>query len=286
MSQTDTLTTSRLAGKVCIITGCNSAIGIGAASALYFAKSSAAAIYITDVNTSNLPALASLITKNYKQTKVHIQKVDSGNPKDVASVVDAALAEYGRLDVFFANAGVPGQGYGFDVTEQDFMEVMRVNAYGPFLGIKEGSRGMLVTSASKPKSGGSIIMTASIAGLKAHAGGPPYSAAKAGVISLAQTGAHTLAGTNIRCNAVCPGLIATEMIKTGVGAEIFQLGVPGSLASKLNDLNPLKRHAEPSEVAAVVTFLASEEAGFVNGQAIPVCGGASSSVPFVETALL
>jgi NAD(P)-dependent dehydrogenase (short-subunit alcohol dehydrogenase family) len=128
----------------------------------------------------------------------------------------------------------------------------------------------------KARRGGSIICTASVAGLRASAGPSPYSASKAGVISLVQTSAMQLTGSGVRVNAICPGLIETGMTK-----PLFDLARGAGKEDKIGQLNPLRRAGQPDEIAEVALFLASDESSYVNGQAIAVDGGLSSSLPFV-----
>jgi NAD(P)-dependent dehydrogenase (short-subunit alcohol dehydrogenase family) len=148
--------------------------------------------------------------------------------------------------------------------------------YSVLLALKHSIPAMLRTSSSKPSSGGSIMGTASVAGLRANAGGADYSASKAAVISLMQTTAYELVGTNIRCNAICPGLI-----ETGMTAPVFDMARARGSQGKIGQLNPLGRPAIADEVARVALFLGSDEASYVNGQAWAVCGGLSASHPWV-----
>jgi NAD(P)-dependent dehydrogenase (short-subunit alcohol dehydrogenase family) len=127
------------------------------------------------------------------------------------------------------------------------------------------------------KGRGSIILTASVAGLRANAGGSPYSASKAGVISLAQTAANSLLGSGVRVNAICPGLI-----ETGMTRELFEAARQRGTDRKIGQLNPLQRAGAPAEIAAMALFLASDESSYVNGQAFPVDGGLSSTLPFTR----
>jgi NAD(P)-dependent dehydrogenase (short-subunit alcohol dehydrogenase family) len=127
-----------------------------------------------------------------------------------------------------------------------------------------------------PRGRGSIVCTASVAGLRSGAGGMPYSASKAGVISLVQTAANQLAGTGVRVNAICPGLTETGMTK-----PMFDAARERGSERKLGQLNPLRRAAAPDEAAALALFLASDDASYVNGQSIAVDGGLSSSHPVV-----
>jgi NAD(P)-dependent dehydrogenase (short-subunit alcohol dehydrogenase family) len=122
--------------------------------------------------------------------------------------------------------------------------------------------------------GGSIVCTASVAGLRSGAGPSQYSASKAGVISLVQTAAWQLSGTGVRVNAICPGLI-----ETGMTREIFDRARAAGKGDKIGQLNPTRRAGQPDEIANAALFLASDEASYVNGQTIVVDGGLSSSHP-------
>jgi NAD(P)-dependent dehydrogenase (short-subunit alcohol dehydrogenase family) len=125
-----------------------------------------------------------------------------------------------------------------------------------------------------PNGKGAIICTASVAGLRSGAGGIPYSASKAGVINLVQTCAQQLAGTGVRVNAICPGLIETGMTK-----PIFERARERGTEGKIGQLNPLQRGGVPEEIAGAALFLASDDSSYVDGQAIVVDGGLSSSHP-------
>lgn len=135
---------------------------------------------------------------------------------------------------------------------------------------------MQVTSAAKPYPSGSIIMTSSVAGLRSNAGSTDYSASKATVVSLAQTCSYQLAGTGIRANAICPGVIETGMTK-----PMYDMARNKGTEKKIGQLNPLQRGAVADEVARVALFLGSDESSYVNGQAWAVCGGLSAGHPFV-----
>jgi NAD(P)-dependent dehydrogenase (short-subunit alcohol dehydrogenase family) len=136
---------------------------------------------------------------------------------------------------------------------------------------------MLKTSAAKPSPSGSIILTASVAGLRSNAGSTPYSASKAAVINLAQTAAFQLAGTNIRVNSLCPGLI-----ETGMTAVVFEAARARGTEKKVGQLNPLKRGGVADEIARVALFLGSDDSSYVNGQAWAVDGGLSAGLPYVQ----
>lgn len=136
---------------------------------------------------------------------------------------------------------------------------------------------MRLTSPSKPRLSGSLIATASVAGLRSNAGSSDYSASKAAVISLVQTTCFQLAGTGIRCNAICPGLIETGMTK-----PIYEDARKRGTEAKIGQLNPMQRGAVADEVARVALFLGSDEASYVNGQAWAVDGGLSAGHPVVK----
>lgn len=129
---------------------------------------------------------------------------------------------------------------------------------------------------SKPSSSGSIILTASVAGLRSNAGATAYSASKAAVINMAATLAYQLTGTNIRVNAVCPGVI-----ETGMTRDMYDAARKRGTENKIGQLNPLRRGAHADEVARAVLFLGSDESSYVNGQAWAVDGGLSAGHPFV-----
>ncbi|KAJ4306784.1 hypothetical protein N0V88_000151 [Collariella sp. IMI 366227] len=242
----------RVADKVIIITGANSILGIGRAAAHQFAEHGAKAIYICDYDDSNLEAHKREINALWPQVDVHTRQFDAADEKAVEEVVGDAVKRYGRLDVYFANAGTVGPHALFtDIDAADFMDILRVNTL-------------------------SIIATASTAGLRSNAGSSPYSASKAAVISLAQTTSYQLAGTGVRVNALCPGLI-----ETGMTAPVFAAARARGTQGKLGQLNPLKRAGHADEIARVALFLGSDESSYVNGQAWAVDGGLSAGHPYV-----
>ena len=238
----------RLANKVAIVTGAGS--GIGKATVDLF-RSEGATVVGADLKGADVDC-------------------DAGDEASVKALVDQVVRHHGRLDIFFANAGVSG---GFDgLFDQDaaaWAEILRINLIGPFLAIKYAAPAMKISG------GGSIICTASVAGIRAGAGGPAYSASKAGVINLVKVAATQMVGANIRVNAICPGLI-----ETGMTEIIFGRAREKGQEDRIGHLNPLKRGGQPIEIANAALFLASEESSYVNGQAITVDGGLSASHPF------
>jgi NAD(P)-dependent dehydrogenase (short-subunit alcohol dehydrogenase family) len=237
----------RLEGKVAIVTG--AASGIGKATVELF-RSEGATVVGADVSDG-----ADV-------------RCDAGDEEAVQELVEEVASQHGRLDIVFANAGVSG---GFasiaEQTAADWAEILRINLIGPFLAIKYAAPLMR-------ERGGSIICTASVAGLRSGAGGAAYSASKAGVINLVQTAAQQLSGSGVRVNTICPGLIETGMTK-----PIYEIARASGQEDRIGDLNPLRRGGEPSEIAQAALFLASDESSYVNGAALVVDGGLSSSHP-------
>ncbi|AVT77384.1 oxidoreductase [Rhodopseudomonas palustris] len=254
----------RLEGKSIIITGAGS--GIGRAASLLFTKEGAQLIAVDR-------------TEGVQETVEQVRKAggtaeavmaDAGSEDDVKGFVAKAIAAYGKLDGIWANAGISGGLVPLpEQTPEHWQEILRVNLIGPFLAIKH-------TMPHLIKQGhGAIVCTASVAGLKSGASGHPYAASKAGVISLVQTTAYSLSGTGVRINAVCPGLIETGMTK-----PVFDNAKQRGTDHKIGQLNPLKRAGQPHELATMGLFLLSDEASYVNGQAFPVDGGLTASMPY------
>jgi NAD(P)-dependent dehydrogenase (short-subunit alcohol dehydrogenase family) len=254
-----------LQGKVALVTG--AASGIGRASALLFAAEGAAVVALD--RATEVEATVSSIRTSGGRAVALIR--DSSTDEDVAGAVAFAVEEYGGLDVCFANAGISGGLVPFvEETAEHWMQVLEINLIGTFLAAKYAALAMI------PRRRGSIICTASVAGLRSGAGGLPYSASKAGVISLVQTAANQLAGTGVRVNAIAPGLI-----ETGMTRPIFEQARARGSERKIGQLNPLRRPGSPDEIAQTALFLASDASSYVNGQTIAVDGGLSTSHPIV-----
>ena len=254
----------QLEGKVAAITGAGS--GIGRAAALRFAAEGARLV-LGDRSEAVHETVRQVIDAGGQALGL---QVDAGAEADVQRMVNGALERYGRLDVAFANAGIAGGRAGiFELTPEDWTEILRVNLIGPWLMVKHAGRAMV-----DARQGGSIVCTASVAGLRSGAGGPAYSASKAGVINLVMLSAQQLCESNVRVNAVCPGLTETGMTRL-----TFDYARDKGVQSKLGRLNPLRRAAQPDELAQVALFLASDASSYINGQAIVVDGGLSSSHP-------
>lgn len=255
----------RLEGKTALISG--AASGIGRASAILFAAEGANVLVLDRAPAVGETAATIRSAGGHAIALVN----DSAEEANVVDAIETAVREFGALDVCFANAGISGGLAPLqEQTPEHWMEVLKINLIGTFLAVKHAARVMT------PRGRGSIVCTASVAGLRSGAGGSPYSASKAGVISLVQTTACQLAGSGVRINAICPGLI-----ETGMTLPIFEQAKARGTDHKIGQLNPLRRPGAPVEIAQMALFLASDAASYVNGQAFAVDGGLSSSHPIV-----
>lgn len=256
----------RLDGKAAVITG--AASGIGRTSALSFAREGAALVLL-DL-AADVERVAEEVRSAGGQAVARVG--DAAEEHDVAAAMQACMREHGRLDVCYANAGISGSRASYDeLGAADWLAVLRVNLIGAFLAVKQAARLMV------PVRRGAIVCTTSVAGLRGGGGAAPYSASKAGVINLVQTSAHHLAGTGVRVNAVCPGLIE----HTGMGQPIFDMARRYGIEQQLTDVIPLRRGGLPEEVAQAAVFLASDDAAYITGQVLNVDGGLSGLLPGV-----
>ncbi len=254
----------RLHGKRALVTAAGQ--GIGRASAALFAEQGAR---VVAVDQSPGVATTTELISERGGTAIGIV-ADAADETEVAAFVGRCVEEFGRIDAIFANAGIGGGGKPLaELTVADWERTLRVNLIGPFLAVKHASAFMVKQGS------GSIICTASVAALRANAGGPDYSASKAGVVSLVQTAAYALYGSGVRINAICPGLI-----ETGMTRPLFERARARGRENRIGQVNPTARYGRPVEIANMALFLASDASSYVNGQAIAVDGGLSASHPW------
>ena len=255
----------RLNGKVAIITGASS--GIGKATALLFAREGAK-LALADVNEETLKEVVQLII-DAGGTAV-MKKTDVSNEEDVKELIDFAFSIYSEVNILCNNAGITGNHEAINPEDQEganWQQVFAVNVLGSMYATKH------IATHMKERGSGAIVNTASVAGIRAGAGTNAYSATKAGVISFTQTAACDFGKYNVRVNAVCPGL--TE---TGMTQPVFDYARETGKEKKLGSRCEMQRYGKPEEIAAAILFLASDDASYITGQALPVDGGNTASL--------
>jgi 3-oxoacyl-[acyl-carrier protein] reductase len=243
----------RLDGKIAIITG--AASGMGKASVERFLEEGATVVAL-DIAQDGLDAL------EIPAGRGRAERVDVTDGAAVQDVVDRTVTEYGRLDVYFNNAGVAQYASGVvETTFSDWQRIIDVNLTAAFLAAQA------VVPHMRAQKSGCFLITASTAGLRPRPNLLAYNASKFGVVGLAKALALEVGGDNVRVNAICPVAANTPML------EQFGYGTHDETAKLLTSATPLGRVAEPAEIAAVAAFVASDDATFLTGLAIPVDGG-------------
>jgi NAD(P)-dependent dehydrogenase (short-subunit alcohol dehydrogenase family) len=250
----------RLEGKVAVITG--AASGMGRATAILFAREGAH-VLLADLNAAGGEEAAGLASG--EGPRCVFQRADVSSEDDVKGMMGRALSEFGRLDITFNNAGIGGAvGPLEGISVEDWDRTQAVLLRGVFLGIKHSIAPM------RAAGGGSIISTASIAGIDGYPNLHAYCAAKAGVINLTRSASIEFAADNIRVNSIAPGGVATPIIY-GVlpgGKEAAEQFLKGA--------QPLPRAGQPEDIAQAALFLASDASSFMTGHALVVDGGATA----------
>jgi NAD(P)-dependent dehydrogenase (short-subunit alcohol dehydrogenase family) len=252
----------KIDGKVAVITGCAS--GIGKATSKLFIKEGARVV-IGDIQDDLGKALADELGPNAIYQHANVRSEDH-----IKKLIDLAVEKFGKLDIIFNNAGFGGVGGPIDETPTDAWDVtMEVMLRSVFLGMKHA------VPIMKKQGYGSIISTASVAGMRTGFGPHAYSTAKAAIIHLTHTVAMELGEFNIRVNCVAPGGIATAIFGRGFGfpqewAEKFSDMIKPTF---LSQIQPIKRAGLPEDIAKAVLWLASDDSGFVSGHALLVDGG-------------
>src|SRR5215475_411176 len=245
----------RLAGKVALITGAGS--GMGRAAAALFAREGAK-VAAVDINEASADETVAQIAR--EGGEAFAMRADVSNSEDARAMADEAVRRFGGLDIEYNNAGIEGEG-GFlaQLSEEAFDRVISINLRGVWLGMKYALPHMI------KRGGGSIINTASIAGLVGVRGAAAYCAAKAGVIALTRVGALEYGRYNIRVNCICPGAIDTPMVA--------RISGEGGVNPNANPrISVLGRIGKPEEIAKTALFLASDDSAFATGAPFVIDG--------------
>lgn len=251
----------RLDGKVAIITGAGS--GMGKAAALLFAAEGAK-LAVVDIDEANGQAVAAQIKQAGGEAL--FVPADTGREADLKNMVQATVKAFGRVDIFWHNAGIAGAGAIEQTTEADFDRQIAIHVKGGFFGAKH------VLPEMKKAGGGAILFTSSASGVRASPASPSYSIAKAGLQILAQCIALANGKYNIRANALCPGPVQTPLWPSFVGRNPDVIK-PADLEKAFLARVPMGRMIQPGEIARAALFLCSDEASVVTGVVMPVDGG-------------
>jgi NAD(P)-dependent dehydrogenase (short-subunit alcohol dehydrogenase family) len=240
--------------KVAIITG--GSFGIGKATALAFARRGAKIVVADWIED---PSAVQQIQAT--GASAIFVKCDVSRSGDVANMVDAAMKTFGRIDFAVNNAGIEGEtAPTHECTEENWDKTININLKGVWLCMKHEIARML------QQGGGAIVNTASVAGLIGFPGLPAYVVSKHGIVGLTKTAALENAKKGIRINAVCPGVIKTEMIDRITGRD-------KTVEKQYEDMEPVGRMGKPEEVAEAIVWLCSDSASFVTGHSLAVDGG-------------
>jgi 3-oxoacyl-[acyl-carrier protein] reductase len=242
-----------LEGKVSLITGASRGIGRGIAET--FAKHGSHVAFTYVSSDEKARALEAELAAHGIKAKGF--KSDASDYAAAEALVEAVVAEFGKLDVLVNNAGITKDGLLMRMSQEQWDEVIRVNLNSVFNLTKASTKHMMKARY------GNIVNMSSVVGVKGNAGQANYSASKAGIIGFTKSVALELGSRNIRCNAIAPGFIETEMT-----AALDEKVVQG-----WRDGIPLKRGGTPEDVANLTLFLASDMSSYITGQCINICGG-------------
>ncbi|END3382747.1 SDR family oxidoreductase [Vibrio alginolyticus] len=242
-----------LKNKVALVTGSANGIGLAIAKRLY---EEGANVALADWNEEQLANAV----EGFNKQRVSAHSIDVSDPEKVAALISDVVTRFGKLDILVNNAGVHVPGSVIEGSVEDWKKISGVNIDGVVYCAKFALPELLKTK-------GCMVNTASVSGLGGDWGAAFYCASKGAVVNLTRAMALDHGADGVRINAVCPSLVKTNMTN----------GWPQDIRDKFNERIALGRAAEPEEIASVVTFLASDDASFINGVNLPVDGGATAS---------
>ncbi|WES63816.1 glucose 1-dehydrogenase [Microbacter sp. GSS18] len=260
------MTDARFDGRTILITGGGS--GLGRATAVRLA-SEGAKLSLVDVSEAGLAATAEAVREAAPDAELITVTADVSQEADVQRYVDETVAAFGRIDGFFNNAGIEGkQNLTEDFTASEFDRVVAINLRGVFLGLEK------VLGIMRTQGGGAVVNTASVGGIRGVGNQSGYAAAKHGVVGLTRNSAVEYGADGVRVNAIAPGAIWTPMVENSM--KQLDAENPRKAAEQFIQANPTKRYGEGQEIAAVVAFLLSDDASYVNAAVVPIDGGQSA----------
>lgn len=255
--------TKRLGGKAVTITGGANGLGLAAAQRV---AAEGANLLLVDMNADGLAEAKQAIKSAHPGVRVETFTADVSKEDQVRAYVDKAIEAFGQIDGFFNNAGIEGkQNLTHEFGAEEFAKVVGVNLNGVFFGMQE------VLKHMKQRGYGRIVNTASVGGIRGVGNQSGYAASKHGVVGLTRNSAREYGQDGISINAIAPGAIMTDMVEK----SLRQLGGDDweAAGQEFVKANPTNRFGKPEEVGALVAFLLSDDAGFINGTVVPIDGG-------------